>query len=220
MKNVKRLGLAVAIAATSVSVNASTLVFDFSGTATVTFDPAHHTPEVASILSAAVDSVPQWKTISGLIVLPSFENYTSGTHTIALNSNNLNLSLASGLIGNMEGSTVFGPLIPDSTQTGDAGFLTISNGMVMAFGWAAGPSNPIVTSFNAGLPANLPTRLGSVEVSLLGTSFSYGIGDVYFAANHSASAAITMVPEADSYAMLLAGLGIIGAIVRRRSVNK
>ena len=38
MKNVKRLGLAVAIAAASVSVNASTLVFDFSGTADITFD--------------------------------------------------------------------------------------------------------------------------------------------------------------------------------------
>ncbi len=59
-----------------------------------------------------------------------------------------------------------------------------------------------------------------MEVSLVGTSFHYGIGDVYFAANHNASAAITMVPEADSYAMLLAGLGIIGAIVRRRSVAK
>lgn len=220
MKIVKRLGLAVAIASTSVSVNASTLVFDFSGTADITFDPAYHTPEIASAYNAFVNFVPQLKSISGLVVLPSFENYLSGTHTVALNTNDLHLSLSSGLLGSLEGTTAFGSLVPDNTQAGDAGFLTISNGMVMGFGWHAGANNPIVTSFNAGLASNFPSKLGSVDVSAIGTTFSYHIGDVYFAANHNASAAITMVPEADSYAMLLAGLGIVGAIVRRRRITK
>jgi len=220
MKNVRRLGLAFAIAAASVSANASTLVFDFSGTANISFDPAYHSTEASTILNWTVDTHPEWQTISGLVVLPSFESYLSGTHTIALNSNNLNLSLYNGFVGNLEGSTALGPLIPDSTQIGDSGYLTINNGSVVAFGWEVGSTNPLVASFNAGLPSNLPTKLGSIEVSLVGTSFQYNIGDVYFAANHNASAAITMVPEADSYAMLLAGLGIIGAIVRRRSATK
>jgi hypothetical protein len=220
MKNLKRFGLVVAIAAASASANASTLVFDFSGTANITFDASSHTPEVASAYNAFINFVPQLKSFSGLVVLPSFEDYQSGTHTIALNSHNLNMSLTNGMLGTLEGTAALGGVIPDNTQDGDWGFLTLSEGQVAGFQWHAETGNPIVTNFNASLPSGLPTRLGSVHVSTEGTTFSYHIGDVYFAANRNGTADITMVPEADSYAMLLAGLGIMGAIVRRRRVAK
>lgn len=220
MKNVKRLGLAVAIAAASVSVNASTLVFDFSGTADITFDASYHSPEVASAYDAFVNFIPQFKTFSGLVVLPSFEDYLTGTHTIALNTNGLHVSLSSGFLGTLEGTAAMGSVIPDETQEGDSGFLVLSEGQVAGFEWHIGANNPIVSRFNAGLPSGLPTRLGGVDIVAEGTTFSYHIGDVYFAANRTGTADITMVPEVDSSAMLLAGLGIIGAIVRRRRLDK
>ncbi len=223
MKNVKRLGLAVAIAAASVSVNASTLVFDFSGTADITFDASYHTPEVASAYNAFIDFVPQFKTFSGMVVLPGFENYLTGTHTIGLNMSDLNMSLTSGFLGTLEGTTLSGGnVIPDNTQLGDMGTLMISEGEVISFNWQIGPGNPLVNSFNAGLPSGLPTRLGYANVSVVtdSTSFSYHIGDVYFSSARGGNADITMVPELDSSAMLLAGLGIIGAIVRRRRLDK
>jgi|GEM_PF-6721898 len=220
MKNVKRLGLAVAIAAASASVNASTLVFDFSGTANITFDASSYTPETASVYGAFLSLVPQSNSFSGLVVLPSFENYLTGTHTIALNSNGLHMSLSNGFLGTLEGTSVGGGVIPDDSQEGDSGFLVLSEGQVAGFEWHIGASNPIVSRFNAGLPSALPTRLGGVDVMGSGTTFSYHIGDVYFASNRSGTADITMVPEVDSSAMLLAGLGIIGAIVRRRRLDK
>ncbi|HRH76789.1 MAG TPA: hypothetical protein PK129_05515 [Cellvibrionaceae bacterium] len=220
MNNVKRLGLAVAIAAASASVNASTLVFDFSGTADITFDASYYTPATASVYGAFLSLVPQSGSFSGLVVLPSFENYLTGTHAISLNTSGLHLSLSNGFVGALEGTSGAGGVVPDDTQEGDSGFLLLSEGQVAGFEWHAGGSNPIVSRFNAGLPSALPTRLGGVDVVSGPATFSYHIGDVYFAANRSGTADITMVPEVDSSAMLLAGLGIVGAIVRRRRLDK
>ncbi len=220
MKNVKRLGLAVAIAATSVSVNASTLVFDFSGTADITFDASYYTPEAASVYGAFLSLVPQSGSFSGLVVLPSFENYLTGTHTIALNTGGLNVSLSNGLVGALEGTPVVGGVVPDATQVGDSGFLYLSEGHVAGFEWNIGAGNPLVSSFNAGLPSALPTRLGGVKVETGEATFSFNVGEVYYASTRTGAADITMVPEVDSSAMLLAGLGIIGAIVRRRRLDK
>ncbi|ARO88962.1 PEP-CTERM sorting domain-containing protein [Nitrosospira lacus] len=37
---------------------------------------------------------------------------------------------------------------------------------------------------------------------------------------YSGSISVTPVPEPEAYAMLLAGLGLMGAVVRRRSMRK
>lgn len=223
MKILKSLGLAVAVSAASLSANAATLVFDFSGTLSVAFDPAQNTPAVISEYTAEFNALPKYKTFSGQLVLPSFENYLSGVHTIGFNTAGLQLSLVSGLFGGLEGTKANVPsrFKPDSTQEG-TGFLTIANGTVAGLSWAADASNPLVERYNSRVPEQFgwPTRLGDISVSLSGSSTSYSIGDVYFAANTSGMAAATMVPEADSYAMLLAGLGVVGAIVRRRRKAK
>ncbi len=51
--------------------------------------------------------------------------------------------------------------------------------------------------------------------------FASGPGSGSLGINFSASAGgVSMVPEPESYAMLLAGLGLMGAVIRRRSMSK
>lgn len=233
MKLLNSIGLAAAIGLTSLSATASTLVYDFSGTLSVTFDPAYHSQEVIDQYSAEFTEAARYKTFSGQLVLPSFENYLTGSHDININTNGLQLSLISGLFGGLEGTKVNvlkpGPkpiigttYVPDSTQAGDSGTLSIVNGKVAGFSWFAGAASSIVTSYNSHVAEYFgwPTRLGEISVSLVGSTPSLHIGDVYLASNQSGAASVSMVPESGSAAMLLSGLGIIGAIVRRRRISR
>lgn len=263
MVTLKKLALATALGAASLSANASDLVFDFSGTVDLTFDPAFHTEQVIADYTAIFNEDPAFSTFWGTLVLPDYEQYLTGTHTFDINTSGLELSIVSGLLGEIEGSRTAvrapnpdyvegvenctarqgcdfdgdgvvetprnnNPLtislgntyVPDDTQQGDSGTLTLVDGAVTSFEWYAGANNEgIVGSFNTRLfeRQGWLTRIGNISVSLTGATAPRQLGeDVYFSANTFGEASVTMVPEAETYAMLLAGLGVVGAAARRR----
>lgn len=125
---------------------------------------------------------------------------------------------------NPETLSVGSVFVPDDTQQGDMGTLTIVDGKVTSFDWYAGYYNEgIIGSYNSRLfnRQGWQTELGNISVSVVGSSDAVQLGeDVYFSANGSGVAAVTMVPEAETYAMFLAGLGIAGAFARRRNAKK
>lgn len=239
MKILRNLGIAAAFSMASLSANASTLVYDFSGALSVTFDPAYHSEKVINEYSKVFTEAKRYKQFTGQLVLPSFEDYLTGSHEIALNSNDLQLSLVTGLLGGLEGTAVSsvkgpkpfkgskipgvgGPFVPDDTQSGDWGTLSIVDGNVTGFTWYAGATNSIVEKYNSSIPAYFgwPTRVGEISVDIAGATPSLRMGDIYFASNNSGLASVSMVPEAGSFAMLMSGLGIVGAIVRRRRIPR
>lgn len=113
--------------------------------------------------------------------------------------------------------------IPDDTQMGDYGVLTLVDGDVTSFEWYASYTGEIVSGFNDRLfnRQGWLTELGNISISFEGATGATQLGeDVYFASNQGGVAAVTMVPEAETYAMFLAGMGIVGAIARRRTAKK
>jgi hypothetical protein len=73
------------------------------------------------------------------------------------------------------------------------------------------------TSAKALSLAMAPVAAGAYYINIKGTS-SGSFGGAY---NGSISTtAVTAVPEPESYAMLLAGLGLMGVIARRRNKSK
>ncbi len=78
------------------------------------------------------------------------------------------------------------------------------------------------SSYASGL--NL-TRVDAKATGIAGSLYTQYLDSdnavrAYFDGNALNIAAVTAVPEPESYAMLLAGLGLMGAIARRRSSNK
>lgn len=59
-----------------------------------------------------------------------------------------------------------------------------------------------------------PTAGGNMDLNITGIT-NGTLGGLY-----NGSISVTAVPEPETYAMLLAGLGLMGAVVRRRSVRK
>ncbi|MCG8317565.1 MAG: PEP-CTERM sorting domain-containing protein [Pseudomonadales bacterium] len=107
---------------------------------------------------------------------------------------------------------------PADAQYGDVAELTIVDGQVTSFIWGTyGEDSTALAGFNNRTFADFPVAVGSIEVTFEGTTpYLEFDGTTYFAQNDLASAAVSMVPEASTYAMMLAGLGMIGSIVRRR----
>ncbi|MBU6955405.1 MULTISPECIES: PEP-CTERM sorting domain-containing protein [unclassified Hahella] len=214
--------LATTLSAVSMGVSASTLVFDFSGSVDLTFDPNYHSQQTIDEYTDIFMEDASYATFLGQIILPNFDNYLTGTHQVSLNSNGLNLAIVSGMLGGIEGTRQEAPdgvtWTPDSTQDGDSGVLTIVDGNITSFQWYAGPANEgIIGAYNSSVFDGWKTKLGEINLNLNGATDSILIGDVYFASNQFGAAAVTMVPEADAYAMWMAGLGIVGYVARRRS---
>jgi|SoiMethySBSTD1v2_1073268.scaffolds.fasta_scaffold345927_2 hypothetical protein len=74
--------------------------------------------------------------------------------------------------------------------------------------WNQGNNSKEALSFSYGLPIN-----GPAYIQITGVTGSDGSIGVY-------SGAIAAIPEPETYAMVLAGLGLMGAVVRRRSNRK
>ncbi|MCW5626652.1 MAG: hypothetical protein KIT73_18195, partial [Burkholderiales bacterium] len=114
----KSLVLAGAIAGSGAAANAATLVYDFAGSVDLTI-PAEYAD-----LYAIWNESPAYATFRGTIILPAFENYLTGTHEIALNTAGLQLSIVSGLLGEIEGTRAnvtapnpaFDPSLPTCTS--------------------------------------------------------------------------------------------------------
>lgn len=74
---------------------------------------------------------------------------------------------------------------------------------------------------NDNLPGSYGMEVNAVHVSFddfLAPNLSLVSGDVIL--SHSQAMMMGVVPEPESFAMLLAGLGLMGAVIRRRSTNR
>jgi len=117
--------------------------------------------------------------------------------------NNVSLGSFSVLsISNVTGSFGYSPSIVFPNGTLTLGAVTFSGSAVSGLG---GPVNFIGNTFSL---SNL--LAGNYKVFASGSVSDGGMGVVGALVN------VTPVPEPETYAMLLAGLGIIGAIARRR----
>lgn len=87
----------------------------------------------------------------------------------------------------------------------------------------------LFTAGNALVKAGTPLQTGAIDVWTLATSSALLAGDYYLRVNgslvsntsgsYSGAMMLAPVPEPETYGMLLAGLGVLGFIARRRSLK-
>jgi hypothetical protein len=139
-----------------------------------------------------------------------------------------NNQLTQGSAGWKIGSWVFGDVTSDLNQrvvgsVGDGVFSRFNEAgsefdRVLTFAFKATPGQ----EFNLGYQLTTSTRASGesavVTVSALG-SFSVQVGEGYFVTGGNGyDSRVSAVPEPETYAMFLAGLGLLGGIARRRKL--
>lgn len=212
----KKLAIACAIAGMSAAAQADTLVFNYSGAVnSITIPDAY--ADLYSIWYESAD----FDDFFGTIIVENYENYTSGTHVlnIAAADSPLKLSLVSGLLTGIEGTRnrTSGTFSPDDSQVGSSGALTIVDGVVSSFVWnATGVDSAALTAFNTRTLGSFPVKIYSIDIAVTGSSPNVVFDGGVFAQNVRGTASVVMVPEPETYAMLLSGLGLIGLAARRR----
>ncbi len=147
----------------------------------------------AAILSVAAIGASAQTILAGPIIGSSFTDVLVGTISVTSLSN---------LTGSMFAATTvdYGPFVLT------LGAVTFTNTTV---GTLTGDLDPSAAGFSF---TNVMS--GFYQVKASGTITGGGLPDVAFIA---ASYAVTPVPEPESFAMLLAGLGLMGVIARRRN---
>ena len=91
----------------------------------------------------------------------------------------------------------------------------------MEFSWGSvGADSTALAGFNQRTFDGWPVELLSIEVGFDGTTpyLEYD-GTTYFAQNDLASASATLVPEPETYAMMLLGLSMLGFASNRRRLE-
>lgn len=215
--NLKKIALAGAIAALSAGANASSLVFNFSGEVN-----SISIPEAYADLYDIWYEDDDFNNFYGTIIVDNYENYLTGTHVLNIASSNseLKLSLVSGLLTGIEGTRdrTTGTYTPDNSQVGTSGSLTIVDGRVTSFVWnATGVDSAALSAFNTRTLGSFPVKIYSIDISLTGSGPNVALDDGgVFSQNVRATGAVVMVPEPETYAMMLGGLGMIGLAARRR----
>ncbi|MDY0055104.1 MAG: PEP-CTERM sorting domain-containing protein [Methyloversatilis sp.] len=113
--NLKKIAIAAALASTAFGANASTLLMEFSGATVYNFD-ATHSASYAADLTAITQEDAKYSTFEGWLVINNYENYLTGTHTIAFGGNvasdTVSFSLFSGLVNGVEGTNAT-PTMPN-----------------------------------------------------------------------------------------------------------
>jgi hypothetical protein len=249
-KTLTSLAIAGAFALLAQGAQAATLVVNFQGDVTAFNGPAQF-----------MDLAPlaMTQTFEGTLALPNFENFLTGTHTIALNTNDIAMRLFNpGVLWGLEGTrmhqmianpdfdatkpvcsdarTCGGDYNPDmvrggqpsgrgnvnlsTTQRGE-GTLTIVDGVVTGFEYSINREQGLASFDRVIRDLQVPVLLDTITVSMPAFTSSVVVGDVYFATSNIGEATINVmssapVPEPETYAMLLAGLGLVGLIARRR----
>lgn len=215
-----------AVAALSLSsANASTLIFNYSGEINDLSIPSQYS-DLYNIWNGDAD----FNNFFGTIIVENFEQYAVGTHVLNIAASNspIKLSLVSGLLTGIEGTRhrQTGTFTPDNSQVGSAGALTITDGAVTGFTWSAvGQNSAALAGFNNGVLASFPVKIQSIQVNVA-TGISPLIpldnGNTLFGQSVRGTGTVILaaVPEPETYAMLLAGLGVVGFSLRRRLAGK
>ncbi|MCB2020604.1 MAG: PEP-CTERM sorting domain-containing protein [Burkholderiaceae bacterium] len=77
--------------------------------------------------------------------------------------------------------------------------------------WAAGDT----FLFN-GVSTLLPDNVGAIATSMTGQQFTFAFGGAQANEFYLSSMTVSAVPEPETYALMLAGMAVIGFVMRRR----
>ncbi|MEM9585959.1 MAG: hypothetical protein AAGA03_01655 [Planctomycetota bacterium] len=159
MKSAPALLMITTVLLTTSFANAETLLIEFGTRIT---SKQIDIPEKYQDLNATFDSIPEHGDFDVRVIVPNFESYAKGTHTVPLNVGNrlnygagaeapakiktpgLAVTLETKIFGALEGvstrvramgsqQTIGKVILPDETQLADYGTVTIVDGQVTAF---------------------------------------------------------------------------------------
>lgn len=129
--------------------------------------------------------------------------------------------------GNLPTVSLGQTYVPDATQVGSEGSVTIVDGVLTSFDWKAiGADSPALASFNTRLfdNAGFPVNIGLIDIDVVGSTSLFQIGDTFLSASIGGIAHVNMidtvsaspVPLPASLPMMLSGLALLGGGGLRR----
>ncbi len=215
-KLLKSMLVAGVLGVAAASAQATTLVAEIEGRVTAFNSP----PEFADLAPLAMA-----QTFYANILIPNYENYQTGIHTLSFNSvttpeveSDMAFSLYATLLRNLEGSRVNGQAIPANEILG-VGSLTLTNGRITAFNYSMNREQGLASFDSFIQDLDVPVLLDTITVTTPAFSGTREVAGVFFASTNAGAATVSVissVPEPQTYAMMIAGLGLIGFIGARR----
>lgn len=106
----------------------------------------------------------------------------------------------------------------DATQAGE-GLLKIVDGKVISFEYSINRDQGLATFDRVIRDLQVPVLLDTITVDVAAFTSNVQVGDTYFATSNIGAATINVissVPEPETYALMVAGLGIVGFLTRRK----
>lgn len=171
--------------------------------------------------AANINSFFAGPSVAGIIMLDSGSNVSGGLDSFEEAALTSNASALNNFVGS--GGGLF-------SQANSYGWLTaLIPGIT--FGGYGDQGLALTAAGNAAFPgltnADLSsgpyhgdfTNIGSLPVLAKGTGYSSNLNVILGASGGSITVPVTSVPEPETFAMLLAGLGLMGAVARRRKAK-